>query len=349
MIRPKPKPSTAPVKVGAVLLTGLVLVGAQTGLQGLALPAFASGRDLIRELDPLVFERFATPPPPPATDDTAEELPEPDVEEATVSFDQEVGQAMEQLEELFGANEAAPTVVDRGGPGEAAAPGISAQPTDDRFESLFGGSDGGVAVGRAGRGRPTATREGAGGLGIGINETLVTDSAVEERTTSSTGPDVAVSTASTRTETENADVAIAEFSSESFDGSEADRLALWMRANPGELPIGVRVHVNYEPTFLTSTASFRDEGRNWELYMMFNESLRELHLVLVEGDRSVYLIDRGFQEESRSLREGTVRRTGGAIVAVDSRSGAPSGDRARDFYNVFLSWWEATKADARTP
>jgi sulfopropanediol 3-dehydrogenase len=131
--------------------------------------------------------------------------------------------------------------------------------------------------------------------------------------------------------------------------SEADRLALWMRSNPDDLPVGVRVHVNYEATFLTSTATFRDEGRNWELFMMFNESLRELHLVLVEGARSVYLIDRGFQEESRSLREGTVRRTGGSIVAVDSRSGTPSGERARDFYNVFLSWWEATKADARTP
>lgn len=349
MIRPKPKPSTAPVKVGAVLLTGLVLVGAQTGLQGVSLPTLASGRDLIRELDPLVFERFAAPPPPPAVDDTREETPAPEVEETSMSFDQEVGQAMEQLEELFGADEAAPAVVDRGAPGGAAAPGITAQATDDRFESLFGGSDGGVAVGRAGRGRTPAGRDGAGGLGIGINETLVTDSAVEARSAPATGPDVAVSTAATRTETETSDVAIAEFSSESFDGSEADRLALWMRANPGDLPIGVRVHVNYEPTFLTSTASFSDEGRTWELYMMFNESLRELHLVLVEGIQSVYLIDRGFQEESRSLREGTVRRTGGSIVAVDSRSGAPSGERARDFYNVFLSWWEATKTDARTP
>lgn len=348
MIRPKPKPSTAPVKAGAILLTGLILVGAQTGLQGVALPAFASGRDLIRELDPLMFERFAAPPPPPAADETREELPEPAVEEASMSFDQEVGQAMQQLEELFGSDEAAPTVVDRSEQGGSAAPGIAAQATDDRFESLFGGDQGGVAIGRAGRGR-TAARDGAGGLGIGINETVVTDSAREARSTPAAGPDVAVSTGAARTASEEPDVAIEEFSSESFDGSEADRLALWMRSNPGDLPVGVRVHVNYEPTFLTSTTTFRDEGRTWELFMMFNESLRELHLVLVEGAQSVYLIDRGFQEESRSLREGTVRRTGGSIVAVDSRSGTPSGERARDFYNVFLSWWEATKADARTP
>ena len=116
-----------------------------------------------------------------------------------------------------------------------------------------------------------------------------------------------------------------------------------------DLPVGVRVHVNFEPTFLTSTALFASEGRNWELYLMFNQSLREVHLVLVEGNRSVYLIDRGFQEQSRSLREGTVRRTGGAIIAVDSQSGAASSDRARDFYNVFLSWWEVVKLDARAP
>ncbi len=82
---------------------------------------------------------------------------------------------------------------------------------------------------------------------------------------------------------------------------------------------------------------------------MFNESLRELHIVLVEGDRSVYLIDRGFQEQSRSLREGTVRRFEGEILAVDSRTGAASSDRAREFYNVFLSWWEVAKQDVSRP
>jgi hypothetical protein len=34
---------------------------------------------------------------------------------------------------------------------------------------------------------------------------------------------------------------------------------------------------------------------------------------------------------------------------VDSRSGAASSDRARDFYNVFLSWWEVAKVDVRSP
>lgn len=345
MIRPKPKPSNTPIRGGAVVVTAVLLVGAQIGLSGVALPAFGSGGDLIRELDPLLFERFAAPAPPERQADTPEDTPAPEPEEPTaVSFDQEVGDAMEQLEELFADGPTTPPVSDRAdGAVTPDAPGIDAEATNDRFESLFG-STGDVVVGRAGRGRGNQPRQADGGVGIGINERLSTaDDPPETRTDD--GPGVAVATGSDRPDEEAPDVRIAEFSSESFDGTEADRLALWMRANPGDLPVGVRVHMNFEPTFLTSTSRFASEGRNWELYLMFNESLRELHLVLVEEDRSVYLIDRGFQEQSRSLREGTVRRTGREIVSVDSRTGIAGSDRAQDFYNVFLSWWEATKAD----
>ena len=99
--------------------------------------------------------------------------------------------------------------------------------------------------------------------------------------------------------------------------------------------------MNFQPSFLTAAESFTEGGRAWELYLMYNETLRELHIVLVEGESSVYLIDRDFQEQSRSLREGTVRRSGDEIVAVDSRAGAPSGERAQEFYDVFLAWWES--------
>jgi hypothetical protein len=160
------------------------------------------------------------------------------------------------------------------------------------------------------------------------------------------GPDVAVETGATRTT--SSDVVIRDFESDSFDGSEADMLAAWMRSHAAELPIGVRVHMNYQPSFLTASAPFSSDGRQWELFLMFNESLREVHIVLVEGNQSVYLIDRGFLEQSRSLREGTVRRLDGQIVAVDSRTGAASSDRAADFYNVFLSWWEAARRDVTT-
>ena len=75
MIRPKPKPSAAKPRGIAVGVTALLLVGAQAGLQGLAVPAFASGRSVIRELDPLMLERFAIPPEPATEAETAATAP----------------------------------------------------------------------------------------------------------------------------------------------------------------------------------------------------------------------------------------------------------------------------------
>lgn len=352
MIRPKRRTGAGRQRVVATLLTFALLFCAHAGLKGIPVPAFASGRAVIRELDALILERF-TPPPPeaPATEDE-EDLPDepPDERVETVSFDDDVASAVEELGRRFGLDEeVAPPVAQRGGDGvEIPAGGIAAEAVSERFESLFGAAAD-VAVGRAGRSRATPPRDGAGGLGIGINERVVDTTPSEPETTVAAGPDVRVTTAAERTATDAADVAISEIEAERFDGSEADRLATWMRANPSPLPIGVRVHVNFQPSFLTAAVPVTADGRRWELFLMFNETLQELHIVLVDGERSVYMIDRGFQEQSRSLREGTVRRANGQIVAVDSRTAAASGERAREFYNVFLSWWERAKSDVRAP
>ena len=349
MIRPKPKPSAAGPRSVAVILTAALLVGAQAGLQGLPVPAFASGRSVIRELDPLMLERFAVPPAPTPEDDTpSEEVAEPE-EPASVSFDQEVGRAMEQLEELFTTPDDPAAGVDRADAGEPepGAPGIAEDVPAERFESLFGaGADALPArpgARRSGGGRADAT--GGGGLGIGIEERPV-----EERSAPSPaaqGPAVAVPTGTARAAVaDGGELRIGTQDAETFDESAADRLGRWMRANPAELPVGVRVHMNYEPSFLTAATVFHSDERSFELFLMYNESLREVHVVLVEGNRSVYLIDRGFQEQSRSLREGTVRRSGGSIVAVDSRSGAASSARSQEFYDVFLSWWTAVDGGA---
>jgi len=355
MIRPKPRTGQGRLRWGAVLVTSVLLFGAHAGLKAIPVPAFASGTAVIRQLDALILERFARTNPPETEEVVPEETPEETPAETveSVSFEQEVGQAMEELERRFsGDGEVASAIGQRGDEAAvAAAPGITAAETSDRFESLFGATDGvvvgGAGRGRAAQGRGAQDRAGAG-LGLAIDQRVAAAD-----TTSGTavagpaqGPAVAVETAADRTEGAGSDVVISVYDGESFDESEADRLSTWLRSNPSPLPVGVRVHVNFEPTFLTAAVPFNSEGRRWELYLMYNEALSELHIVLVEGDRSVYLIDRGFREQSRSLREGTVRRVDGTIVAVDSRTAAPSGDQAREFYNVFLSWWEAAKADA---
>ena len=348
MIRPKPRPGSAKPRGIAVGVTIALLVGAQAGLQGLPVPAFASSRSVIRELDPLMLERFALPPAPESVtedDAVAEDTPEPE-EMVGLSFDEEVGMAMEQLEELFGAEETPAAVGERAADaaGEPAAPGIAADVPEERFESLFGAT-GSVLPGRAGARRPSAGR--GVGIGVGIEERRVEDEPAATGSPSR-GPDVAVRTSTDRTAVEQGEeLAIAPHQAEAFDESAAGRLGAWMRSNPAELPVGVRVHMNYEPSFLTAASVFASEGRSWELYLMFNESLAEVHVVLIEGNESVYLIDRGFQEQSRSLREGLVRRSGGQVVAIDSRSGAASGERSREFYDVFLSWWAATDGAGR--
>jgi hypothetical protein len=354
MIRPKPKPGQGRQRGVALGVTVALLLGMHAGLKGIPVPAFASSKDVIRELDPLIFERLAAPlPPEDASDPVAEEVSEevPNEGEGRPTLEQEVGLAMEQLERRFSSDEGASTAGERS-PEVGGAPisGIADDVAGGRFESLFGTGDE-VLVGRASRGRVRQPRSGQAGVGVGITERLADPA--EERTAGSAdadGPAVSVETAAARGDVEGAgEVVIREYESDTFGGSDVELLATWMRANRTELPVGVRVHLDFEPSFLTAAVPFSSEGREWELYLMFNESLRELRIVLVEGDRSVYLIDRGFQEQSQSLREGTVRRSNGEIVAVDSRSGAASSARAREFYNIFLSWWEVAKQDVRTP
>ena len=354
MIRPRRRTGQGRQRAFATLLTFVLLFGAHAGLKGIPVPAFASGRAVIRQLDALILERFATPAPADAPEaDDEEDLPDetPDESVETVSFEDNVASAMEELERRFGLDEeVAPPAGQRPGDAlEVPAGGIADAAVEDRFESLFGASAGAeVAVGRAGRGRTAPAREGAGGLGIGINERVAETPPPTAERPAVGGPDVAVSTGAQRVAAEAADVEVAELEAERFDGSEADRLAAWLRANRSPLPIGVRVHMNFEPSFLTAAVPVVADGKRWELFLMFNETLRELHIVLVDGENSVYMIDRGFQETSRSLREGTVRRSGGQIVAVDSRTTA-AGERAREFYDVFLSWWNQAKNDVRAP
>lgn len=118
----------------------------------------------------------------------------------------------------------------------------------------------------------------------------------------------------------------------------------WMKQNPGELPVGIRQHVQYEPDYLASVVTFRAGQRLFELYLMCKEALYEVHIVLVENESSTYLIDRSFQRQSRYLRRGRVARDQAEIVAVDSRQEA-TGSTAERFYAVFLSWWEVARQE----
>jgi hypothetical protein len=129
-----------------------------------------------------------------------------------------------------------------------------------------------------------------------------------------------------------------------YSNLEVRALIDWMKAHPADLPIGIRQLVTHRPSFLSSVASFTVEGRAYELYLMCKESLYEVHIVLVDREQATYLVDRSFQKLSTYLREGVVRRDGRDIVAVNSRRDAASNERSREFYGLFLSWWEQASA-----
>ena len=131
---------------------------------------------------------------------------------------------------------------------------------------------------------------------------------------------------------------LAAFGSD-YKSLEIREIIDWMKQNPSELPKGIRQLVRFRPAFLSSVTSFNMDGTDYELYLMCKESLFEVHIVLVDEEEAIYLVDRSFQKLSTYLRKGKVRRTEDQnIVAV--RSNMASSTSSDEFYSLFLSWWD---------
>jgi hypothetical protein len=82
------------------------------------------------------------------------------------------------------------------------------------------------------------------------------------------------------------------------------------------------------------------------MFLMCKEKLFEVRICLLEGNESTYLIDRGLKEKSSFLRIGSASRAdSGEIRAFGTVRQAASNQRAEQFYQIFLSWWESVKAE----
>lgn len=101
----------------------------------------------------------------------------------------------------------------------------------------------------------------------------------------------------------------------------------------------------WDPNYLTSRVPFHTaDGREFDLLLMVKEANVELHIFLVESmNDATYLIDSGFQKESSSLRVGNVSYQENDIAEVDSQMREARSDDTREFYQVFLSWWETVE------
>ncbi len=125
-----------------------------------------------------------------------------------------------------------------------------------------------------------------------------------------------------------------------------DELIRWMRSHPADFSEVVRAFMGIRQDDLTSKARFRIGQRRFDLFLSFRDSEHELRICLVEGDRSIFLIDRGLKERSNYLRAGRVARDpGGRLVSFETSQRSPSDARTAEFYQLFLSWWERQKKD----
>lgn len=121
---------------------------------------------------------------------------------------------------------------------------------------------------------------------------------------------------------------------------EAKLMIQWMRMTESDLPPGIKHHVGYQPGNLSSVARLEYEGEIWEIYLVARMPSEELHVVIVRGDATYYVVDPGFKRDGRRFRVGTARRNGDVITGITSEERAASSHDAALHYDVFLVWWD---------
>lgn len=122
--------------------------------------------------------------------------------------------------------------------------------------------------------------------------------------------------------------------------AEAKKIIEWMRLTRSELPPGIQRHVDYQPGNLSASATLEQANETWELYLMARMPSEELHIVIVRGDASYYIVDPSFKREGRRFRLGVIRRSGGEITGIASEERAASSAEVSLHYEVFLDWWD---------
>lgn len=121
---------------------------------------------------------------------------------------------------------------------------------------------------------------------------------------------------------------------------EAKKIIQWIRLTESDLPPGIKRHVGYQSGNLSATALLEHEGESWEIYLMARMPSEELHVVIVRGSATYYVVDPSFKRDGRRFRLGVARRSGGQITGVTSEEHAASSSEATAHYDVFLAWWD---------
>jgi len=122
----------------------------------------------------------------------------------------------------------------------------------------------------------------------------------------------------------------------------------WMRKNPHEFPPALRQYMRVKPGDVTSRVAIAANADEYELYLLCNEASEDFGLLLVAaGDSTpaICLRDTGFRKQSFYLSKGIAGRNESAAVgSVSMLEQRPTYQETSRFYNIFLSWWDKTKA-----
>jgi len=122
----------------------------------------------------------------------------------------------------------------------------------------------------------------------------------------------------------------------------------WMKKNPHEFPPALRHYMRFKPSDVTSRVAIATNADEYELYLLCNEASEDFGLLLVaagDSTQAICLRDTGFRKQSFYLSQGIASRNESAAVgSVSMLEQRPTFQETSRFYNIFLSWWDKTKA-----
>ncbi len=361
MILPEPRRDKIHQRGKAFLSTIVFAALCYVCLLGISLSLEKPSRQIFREVD---LASFAPPAIEPAIDDSKpEESGSPETEE--IESEPVLQEASEQSLDQLDLSQIFPTELTVELAPEAAADAARNSAADgsnstDQIEVQSGGLQGlgsldaldnlGGAPVPTSRGRPTRKPQSgnSGSIKIADGSSAVSPA---DNPVAAGGNTAVVGENNRRAATaQEADFDVQRLSLDSFGNDykslEILDLIAWMKAHPGEMPVGIEKLVHHRDEFLSSVTSFSLGGAHYELYLMCKPRLQELHIVIVEAEEATYLVDRSFQKLSTYLREGQVRRVDErGIIAVRSQRSEASNTRSTEFYSLFLSWWEIAKQE----
>ncbi len=124
----------------------------------------------------------------------------------------------------------------------------------------------------------------------------------------------------------------------------SDSLLQWIMANQAELDPGIRSLFHFAPPAISARDQAAIGAAPSELQLMYTPSNREIRIAMIREGAIYYFVDPGFQQRAQYFQKGLVGRDAmERIDFVESEDFSPTGPEARDFFKLFLAWWQQEK------